>query len=212
MTVAAVTFFLLSCFLGLVNYLVPSNNQRLCKVGENDQRSKCFCSIALLWQMVKTQMNRLQVIEGPNMRDQIICNNLVLCIPFILSESPNKCWLHTCDSCVITTWRLGLKIFLSPWPAILIILFCYDNNNLITRKCHELCTYCRPWANLYKKQHYSQTRKTMNTRNISGMLLCCTEKANQACENWTASKNDNWFVVLWLVCMSWSLIRLVITQ
>ena len=24
------------------------------------------------------------------------------------SESPNKCWLHTCDACVITTWRLGL--------------------------------------------------------------------------------------------------------
>ena len=26
---------------------------------------------------------------------------------------------------------------------------------------------------------YSQTGKTMNTRNISGMLLCCKEKANQ---------------------------------
>ena len=26
---------------------------------------------------------------------------------------------------------------------------------------------------------YSQTGKTMNTRNISGMSLCCTEKANQ---------------------------------
>ena len=32
----------------------------------------------------------------------------VLCIPFILSRSPNECWLHTCDSCVITSWRLGL--------------------------------------------------------------------------------------------------------
>ena len=34
---------------------------------------------------------------------------LVLCIPFILSGSSNECWLHTCDACVITTWRLGLR-------------------------------------------------------------------------------------------------------
>ena len=32
----------------------------------------------------------------------------VLCIPYILSGNPNECWLHTCDTCVITTWRLGL--------------------------------------------------------------------------------------------------------
>ena len=29
-------------------------------------------------------------------------------------------------------------------------------------------------------EYYSQTGKTVNTRNISGMLLCCKEKANQA--------------------------------
>ena len=38
--------------------------------------------------------------EGPNARDQI---------PFILSESPNECWLHTYDACLITTWRLRLR-------------------------------------------------------------------------------------------------------
>ena len=32
-----------------------------------------------------------------------------MCIPFILSGIPNKCWLHTCDACIITTWRLGLR-------------------------------------------------------------------------------------------------------
>ena len=31
-----------------------------------------------------------------------------MCIPYILSGSPNQSWLHTCDACVITTWRLGL--------------------------------------------------------------------------------------------------------
>ena len=37
-------------------------------------------------------------VEGPNARDQS-----VLYIPFILIGSPNECWLHTCDACVITT-------------------------------------------------------------------------------------------------------------
>ena len=35
--------------------------------------------------------------------------NCILCIPLILSESPNECWLRTCDACVITSWRLGLR-------------------------------------------------------------------------------------------------------
>ena len=25
------------------------------------------------------------------------------------SGSPNECWLHTCDACVLITWRLGLR-------------------------------------------------------------------------------------------------------
>ena len=37
-------------------------------------------------------------------------SNCVLCIPFILSRSPNECWLHTNDERVITTWRLGLQV------------------------------------------------------------------------------------------------------
>ena len=28
---------------------------------------------------------------------------------YILSGRPNECWLHTCDACVITTWRLRLQ-------------------------------------------------------------------------------------------------------
>ena len=31
-------------------------------------------------------------------------SNCIVCIPFILSGSPNECWLCTCDACVITTW------------------------------------------------------------------------------------------------------------
>ena len=31
------------------------------------------------------------------------------CVLCILGGNPNECWLHTCDACVITTWRLGLR-------------------------------------------------------------------------------------------------------
>ena len=30
---------------------------------------------------------------------------------------------------------------------------------------------------------YCETHKTMNTRNIYGMLLCCEKLANKACDN-----------------------------
>ena len=54
--------------------------------------------------IVKTRVIILRVIEGSNARD-----HCVLCIPFILSGSPNHCLLHTCDACLITSWRLGLR-------------------------------------------------------------------------------------------------------
>ena len=56
------------------NYFPTSNNQRLQSVGDNDQGSKRFFSsvlcVSFMWQMVKTCMIRLRVIEGPKVRDQ----------------------------------------------------------------------------------------------------------------------------------------------
>ena len=54
---------------------VTSDNQRLGSAGDNDRRSKRFCSSAVLcvsftWQAVKTRVIRLRVIESPNARDQ----------------------------------------------------------------------------------------------------------------------------------------------
>ena len=59
-----------------------------------------------MWQMVKTHVIRLRGVEGWNTRNQIA----FFCLPFILSGSPNECWIHTCDACIITTWRLGLQV------------------------------------------------------------------------------------------------------
>ena len=59
-----------------------------------------------MWQIVKTCMIRLQVIEDPNMHDQIV----FCAFHSFFSGSPNECWLHTYDECVITTWRLGLQV------------------------------------------------------------------------------------------------------
>ena len=55
---------------------VTSNNQRLGNAGDNDQRSKRFCSIAMLCvsftcQMVKTRVIRLRGVEGRDARGQI---------------------------------------------------------------------------------------------------------------------------------------------
>ena len=93
--------------------LHTSNNQRLRSAGDNDRRSKRFCSIAVLcvsftWQIVKTRVIRLRVIEGPNARDQIAFCAFHSFLVEVQTDA-GWCWLHTCDACVITTWRLGLR-------------------------------------------------------------------------------------------------------
>ena len=44
----------------------------------------------------KTRVIRLRGVEGRGARDQIA---------FFLVRSLNECWVHTCDACVMTTWR-----------------------------------------------------------------------------------------------------------
>ena len=56
----------------------------------------CAC-LRFTWQMVRTR---------------VIRSKFVMCIPFILSGSPNKCWLHTCDAWSLTTWPGLLEAWL----------------------------------------------------------------------------------------------------
>ena len=68
-------------------FLVTRNNQRLLSVGDNDRRSKRFCSNAVLcisftWLIVKT---RNQMTS--DRRSKHTWSNCVLCIPLILSAS-----------------------------------------------------------------------------------------------------------------------------
>ena len=60
---------------------------------------------------------KFHMTDGQNILNQITSgrrskhawSKCILCIPYIPSGSPNKCWLHTCDARVITTWRLRLR-------------------------------------------------------------------------------------------------------
>ena len=105
--------------------LQTSKTQRLRSAGDSDRKSKRFCSIAVLcpsftWQIVKT-CDQITSDKG----SKRAWANCVLYIPFILSGSPNECWLHTRDACVITTSKLGLR---APLVA---------RNNVISRNEHE---------------------------------------------------------------------------
>ena len=63
--------------------------------------------------------HKFHLIDVPNTRDQILSDqrrsrcersNCFLWIPFILiSGSSNECRLHTCDACIIITWRWKLR-------------------------------------------------------------------------------------------------------
>ena len=50
--------------------LITSNNQRLGNAGDTDQRSKRFCSNAVLYASQNTQ-HLIMRVEGQNARDQI---------------------------------------------------------------------------------------------------------------------------------------------
>jgi len=54
--------------------------------------------------MVKTRVIKIRVIEGPNVHDQIA----FCAFHSSLVEVQTKAGLHTCNACIITTWRLGL--------------------------------------------------------------------------------------------------------
>ena len=62
-------------------------------------------------------LRKFHITDGQSIHDQIMSDrrskrawsNCVMCISFILSASPDECWLHTCHTCIITTWRLGLR-------------------------------------------------------------------------------------------------------
>ena len=82
-----------------------NNQTRLRSAGDNDRSSDAVLCV------------KFHVRDSQNTRDQISSDrrfkrawsNCVMYIPYILSGSPNQCWLHTRDACVITTWRLGLR-------------------------------------------------------------------------------------------------------
>ena len=69
---------------------------------------------------------KFHVRDGQNTRDQITSDRrskgaglkCVLCIPFILSGSPNKCWLiHTCDAWVVS---YGNNLGLGLWASLVV--------------------------------------------------------------------------------------------
>ena len=62
---------------------------------------------------------KFHVTDSQNMHDHITSDSrsrnmhdqIVFCaFHLFFSGSPNECWLHTYDECVITTWRLGLQV------------------------------------------------------------------------------------------------------
>ena len=88
------------------------------------------------------QLMQATTIEGQNAFAPTLCfalvlcyrwsrhgwPNCVLCIPFILSGSPNESWLHTCDECVITIWRLGCGLLLSPAIIYKLLLWLFSHS------------------------------------------------------------------------------------
>ena len=75
-------------------------------------------------------------------RSKLTWSKCVLCIPYIHSGSPNKCWLHTCDTCIITTYKIH-NVFQKLLPRMCTLHLCRDIDGPITwLKIKRFCN-CR---------------------------------------------------------------------
>ena len=78
-------------------------------VDDNDWRSKCFCSSAVLCVSFMWQVKNANDQISSDRRSKRSLSNCILCLPYILSGGPNESWLHTSDTCTTTTWKWGLR-------------------------------------------------------------------------------------------------------
>ena len=111
-----ISFFVLSLFSPQLSTFIFDN----CK-----DDSRMWERSIYYWKQEKNKVygvrasRTFQVLDVPNTHVQIMSDerrskcewsNCILWISFILIPgSPNECWLHTCDACVIITWRLKLQ-------------------------------------------------------------------------------------------------------
>ena len=69
-------------------------------------------------------------------------SNCFLWIPFILiSGSPNEWWLHTCDACIMITWRLKLQATLVARNKVVKSDFLKNSNFGLTRYLIDLADF-----------------------------------------------------------------------
>ena len=80
-------------------------------------------------------LRKFHVTDGQHTCDQITRVQL-----HAITGSPNECWLHTCDACIITTWRLGLWALLVARNNYYLIFQCElhsQNNDVHYRQCSK---------------------------------------------------------------------------
>ena len=77
------------------------------KVAECGQQRLNVKTLSLRSSAVLCVVVKICVITS-DIRSKRTYSKYVLCIPYILCGSLNE-WLHTCNACVITTWRLELQ-------------------------------------------------------------------------------------------------------
>ena len=160
-----------------------------------------FISLPLFYFNTLNVNEHFHVTNGQNTRDQITSDrrskrawsNCVMCIPFILSGSPNECWLHTSDPCVITTWRLGLwapLVACNDLPCLKTLLrsnFCASTVSLRNRACryaslvnanfsvNQMCPIICRWKLVKHRYCFGNNRRTKDNRKIRlcGLKACC---------------------------------------
>ena len=153
---------------------------------------------------------KFHVTDGQNMHDQITSDrrskrtwsNCVMYIRFILSGNPNKCWLHTWNTFIITTLRLGLWVTRGA----------YNTTYFLTRTVPTRVSYCFVRADEQPVRAFKNRCKCTSWKQkiVDSTLGEKSKAAKCNADKWLKNANGCWVIVT--LGIDWAIVNIIQTM
>ena len=136
-------------------------------------------------------------------RSKCAWSNCVMYIPFILSGNPNKCWPHTPDAFIITTWRLGL------WAT----RGACNKTYFLTRTVPTRVSYCFVRADEQPVRAFKNRCKCTSWKQkiVDSTLGEKSKAAKCSADKWLINTRSCW-VIEFTLGIDWATINLIQTM
>ena len=136
-------------------------------------------------------------------RSKCAWSNCVMYIPFILSGNQNKCWPHTPDAFIITTWRLGLRATRGAC----------NKTYFLTRTVPTRVSYCFVRADEQPVRAFKNRCKCTSWKQkiVDSTLEEKSKAAKSSADKWLINTRSCW-VIEFTLGIDWATINLIQTM